>query len=411
MLFGLIWTCGCGEPDDTEGIKKIAETGGDEGLHIPDVDLPAEGEPPVLLPPGECVQLPEPGAFGYTHQCDGRTRLSVHAQGETYDEHFDFGPGQINTDYWLDPDSYDLPLVAACCGPFNYQAPTLAEKLPYINNCLIDSVQQICHALPYLIRRQAELADREVVKIAMQNLADDVEAREGECMVGLWGNGGTEESPNRILGTSWSPRDAVTITLIETEVNDWTEEGDVAWDTCESIHDNDPAVIPTAPIHVPGIIGLTQATLAPGASMSGTGPAGFGGMLVPSPDASLLTVATMSDGSLRITGLHLESGPTTVGSGDLQMMLERSSLELRDVMTPHSEGREYVVDGGDAHFVATAVFEGGSRTIDFTNVDPIALRETVTGDWEFDPFDLVYAEPGIGSWTLSFDGMLFVTDL
>jgi len=77
----------------------------------------------------------------------------------------------------------------------------LAETLPYINNCLIDSVQQICHALPYLIRRQAELADKELVKVAMKNLADDVEAREGECMVSLWGEGGTEESPNRILGT------------------------------------------------------------------------------------------------------------------------------------------------------------------------------------------------------------------
>lgn len=32
----------------------------------------------------------------------------------------------------------------------------------------------------------------------------------------------------------------------------------------------------------------------------------------------------------------------------------------------------------------------------------------MTGNWEFDPFDLVYAEPSIGSWTLSFDGMLFV---
>lgn len=128
----LAWICGCSEPDMGKGIFTIAETVGDDGLFEPDVDLPAEGEPPVLLPSGECVQIPKPGVFGYTHQCDGRTRLSVEARGEVYDEYFEFGPGQVNADYWLDPDSYELPLVAACCGPFNYQNPTLDEKMPYI---------------------------------------------------------------------------------------------------------------------------------------------------------------------------------------------------------------------------------------------------------------------------------------
>lgn len=93
FLVGLFaWLCGCGEPEIIDGITTIAETGGDDGIFMPDVDLPAEGEPAVLLATGECVQIPLPGAFGYTHQCEGRTRLSVHAQDETYDEHFDFGP-------------------------------------------------------------------------------------------------------------------------------------------------------------------------------------------------------------------------------------------------------------------------------------------------------------------------------
>ena len=55
----------------------------------------------------------------------------------------------------------------------------------------------------------------------------------------------------------------------------------------------------------------------------------------------------------------------------------------------------------------TVKVEGESRIVDFTNADPIVFRQTRVGNWEFDPFDLTYDEPGIGTWTLSFDGLLF----
>jgi hypothetical protein len=98
-----------------------------------------------------------------------------------------FGVGQTNPDYWTDPDSYELPLVAACCGPFDYENPTTQEKVPYVNNCLYDAVQQICIGLPHFLRKQAEETNVGDGKLALEWLADRIESNAEECRSGLWG--------------------------------------------------------------------------------------------------------------------------------------------------------------------------------------------------------------------------------
>ncbi len=152
---------------------------------------------------------------------------------------------------------------------------------------------------------------------------------------------------------------------------------------------------------------MTKAKLGPGTTVIGSGPAGVSGTLIPAPTHSALTIAEMLDGTIRVTGLQLQAGPATVGTSDLRLVLERSSLGLQQVLVPDSAGGEHLVDVGAAKFVVTTTFEGGSRAVTFTNVDPIVFRQVASGGWEFDPFDLSYDEPGIGTWALSFDGMLF----
>lgn len=406
----LLVASACTKPVDYDP-GTIVETGGDDGIVFPDVDLPSgetEGEPdPVLVPPGECLSFPKAYAYGYVHQCEGTIQLKFTAQNDSGEDAFTFGPGASNPTYWIEPDSYDLPLVAACCGPFDYDNPTFEQKAPYLNNCLFDAAQQVCRAIPHFLRRQAEMADDLITEALINAAANDAEKKHDECLTKLWNGGPAEENPTRLIGTSWSPRSDVTITLVDAEVYDWTEAGEVEWNTCAGFYDNDTAVIPTAPFQVPGSIAMTQANLAPGTTMSGTGPGGVTAIVLPSTINSSLTLAHMGDGTLRVSGLRLEAGPSAVSFNGDDFMLERSSVLLGEVMAPRVAGGEYTMDIGDAHFVVTAVFEGDSRIVNFSNTDPIVFRRTRLGDWEFDPFDLSYDEPGIGTWTLSFDGLLF----
>src|SRR5688500_557681 len=121
----------------------MGETEG-TGITIPNVDFAGEtGGEEQSLPTGECIQKPRDGLHGYWHQCEGWLEASfeVKYNNKSYGgtDILTFGPGQTNPDYWTDPDSYELPLVAACCGPFDYENPTTQEKVPYVNNCLYDA--------------------------------------------------------------------------------------------------------------------------------------------------------------------------------------------------------------------------------------------------------------------------------
>lgn len=412
MTVVLAAICGCRPPDDHEGPG--LETS-DDGITSPDVDLPsgetADEPDPIALSTGECVQYPKPDLYyGFVHQCEGSVELSYQANSESGGYSFSFGPGAQNPSLWVNPDSCDLPLVAACCGPFNYENPTFEQKLPYLNNCLLDTVQQTCHAIPHLLRRAAEEADSVITRLALKAAANELESRESECVHDLWAGGPTEEDPTRLIERMWTPKKGVTITIVDAEVYDWTVEGDVAWNTCTGMFENDPAVVPTAPFQVPGIIAMTQTSLVPGTTMSGSGPGGSKATIIPSSQSSSMSLAYLADGSLRVTGLLLEAESISVSVFGVEAQLQRSSMVLGNVLEPRFAGGEYTVDVGSTSFVVATTFGGDSRTVTFPNVDPITFRETTSGAWEFDPFDLAYTEQGIGNWVLSFDGLLFQPD-
>ena len=81
---------------------------------------------------------------------------------------------------------------------------------------------------------------------------------------------------------------------------------------------------------------------------------------------------------------------------------------LGSVLERSVSGGEYSVPAGAARFVSTVAFAGDTRVVDMSNDDPIVFRYVAsTASWGFDPFDLSYVEPGYGTWTLSFDGLLF----
>jgi hypothetical protein len=123
--------------------------------------------------------------------------------------------------------------------------------------------------------------------------------------------------------------------------------------------------------------------------------------------SSSLTLGYLDDGSFLVTGLLLVAESVEVDVFGVEGQLERALMVLANVLETQFEGGEYTVDVGGANFVVTVTFEGGSRTVMFTNIDPITFRATDAGGWEIDPFDLLYTEDGIGNWVLRFDGLLF----
>jgi hypothetical protein len=397
VCLGILLTCSC-KPAGND-IDKVGETEGVAGLVVPEVDLPEDEAQSVLLASGQCIQFEAPQVFGYVHQCEGSIRLGFEADGQTGEDAFDFGPGETNPLYWIEPDDYDLPLVAACCGPFDYDNPTTEEKIYYANNCLFDAVQQTCHGLPYLLRRQAEQTDNLLRKAALNALATDIENSETECMLELFGAGPSPDTPNRLFDTTWSPKENVTFTLIEAEILDWTEEGEVDWRNCASMFENDPAVIPTAPFEVPGTVAVTNATLLASDGAVGSGPGGLTASFAIATSPSMLTLARGRESALHVTNFLLVADSASRSSDD-ELSVEHASLVLRNVATARVMRGEWVVDAGSAHFVATVTFQGDSRTVDMTNTSAMVLRRAPTGNWEVQPFELGYDDPRSGSWTV-----------
>lgn len=300
--------------------------------------------------------------------------------------------------------------MAACCGPFDYINPSTEEKIPYVNNCLFDSVQQLCHGLPYFIRKRAMMSDKIWEKEALNSIANTIENKAGECLDSLWGTGspGPDGSQvNELAGTTWSPIQDLTFTLDLVTVDDWTQEGEVTWTECGGIYDNDDAIIPTAPFTVPGSIRATTLPLRTRATMTGSAPGLIASSIEVNVAESSLTIAIDDSTATLVTGLRLESAASVIQTDAGELTLTRASLTLRDVMAPMVKNGFYLVPSGRAQFVAAVAFEGDTRIVDVTNRGPIILRQVEEMTWSLESFEVAYIEPGFGRWSLSFDGMTF----
>lgn len=129
--------------------------------------------------------------------------------------------------------------------------------------------------------------------------------------------------------------------------------------------------------------------------------------IIPSKSQSSLSLVASEDGILVINGLRIEAEASTVALGDESVALRNSSMLLRNIMLPRSQGGYYAVARGEASFVVTITVDGNNRTVDWVNAEPICLREYPTGEWEFEPFDATYTDTESGTWTLRTDRMLF----
>ncbi len=393
----------------------MSETEG-TGITIPNVDFAGEsGGEEQPLPAGECIQFPDGKSSGYWHQCEGKLEISFKAQykGKTHGgtDILSFGPGRTNPDYWTDPDSYELPLVAACCGPFDYESPTSQEKVPYVNNCLYDAVQQTCIGLPHFLRKRAEETSVGDGKLALQWLAARIEKNASACRSALWAGGppGPDgQAPNQLSGTSWSPPNTpATIQIVYSEIYDWTSVGNVPELTeCFGIYDNDTAIVPTAPFKGPGPVCGKTFPLAHNGSATASGPWESMGSFTILADTSAATFGQDDFDALVVLGMRLDADAGNVSFAGESGGLDNARLVLSEILHPSIEGGEHVVNIGAARFTAALSIAGESRIVPMRNTDPIVFRHD-DGVWEFDPFELVYDETGVGQWSLTIDRLEF----
>lgn len=436
----MIVTPSCKKPDD-DILKAGAEGDSDEGFWSVDLDLPpaddgadelGTGEDPVLVPTGVCLSESGLNAFGYRHQCTGILDLSfegtVVVAGTTYDfesgTSFDFGPGASNPTWWEQPDAYDNPLVAACCGPYDYDlnATGQAEKTPYVNNCIADSVQQACIGMPAFIEKLAaelppDTDHKELIQGQMAKMAEHIDTHTDDCFWSLY-----EQAPgpsgaawNELGGTTyafcWTSNDCATVTLGASRIDDWTTVHDIPdpvpeWATCVNWDDNNTSVIPTASVAVPGYDAVASSSLAPGASLSVSSTFGTQGLTLDATASAMTTATNSATTAMIVSQLNLIGATPTAGPSADPKPIYDSKLALDGPLEPLIFGTKWVVTPGDAVFIAAVHFDGGSRVVEMVNATRLSFWQTSTG-WEFAPFELEY-EDGAGIiWTLTIDDLRF----
>lgn len=418
----------CQPPIDDD---PFADEGGEsevgDGVFLVEVDLPAgetDGEEPALIPTGHCLTVAQDPLFGYTHQCEGELGVSwvgvgvVVGKEYPFSGHtgFGFGPGQANPDWWIEPDDYDNPLVAACCGIFDYDNPTTEEKLPYVNNCIFDSVQQLCLGLPRFIDRLAEQIpeaeeNRSAKQKALGDISDYIDGHTSDCIWAFWEPppGPLGSGVNELGGTEysfcWTNNDCVTFALDNSTIYDWTTAHDIPepvpmWDVCHSWDDNNTSVVPTANIEVPGYSFSETGLALPGALVLLSSPFGFETLVL---DEAASRVASRLDaaGSIVVSQLTL-SAVETDG-------VRTPMVTLDTPMRPQLGPLGWVVPAGEASFTATVAFDGGSRIVAMSNTGDMVFRQTSIG-WEFELFQLNYVDRSGHQWLLDVSDLKFDLD-
>ena len=234
----------CQPPGDPEKPNLEGETGiggGESGVE--EDDFKADGY---------CLVGETEGVKGYRHHCGGTLAFEVEGQyhylGNWYPTSFgmDIGFGPSFADDWLvDDDTYDHPLVAACCGgPMDFDNENSEYFDAYQLNCALDGVQQLCAAIPRYFKSLGDNSTgvRQQRYYEIATYLNDGAVQE-DCVFSIY----EEADPDNVInGTTWQIIDNANADYTLTV--DFLEILDIDYDEppteCKSIYDNDDNVTP-----------------------------------------------------------------------------------------------------------------------------------------------------------------------
>lgn len=339
----------------------------------------------------------EPPYQGIRHQCGGTVDISItgDALGNAVDEdiYIDFGPN-------ISGDSYEHPLVAACCAEYDFDQ--LASSQPnYWENCLYDAIQQFCSALPYYVwdmAATAKAAKEFVIADQLIKLGNDLATSESqyECIETLWGGGPTEYF-NFITDRHWNPAYDVWVNIDSLEVIEVSlPEDPDDWLTCKSIFENDETIIPDIE---PGPVWDTLEFDAGALQLSGTD---FQVTLAPDGTSEVL-LGHGPNGAMLLGALQLYGGPVAVEGVEIERW-RIGSFRAYELLAAHDG--TFSVPAGTLYLVAAAVVEGDTLSVSATNATPVVLRKTEVG-WVLEALSLVYTLDNGDAWTLDSSALDF----
>lgn len=391
----------CQPPSDPEKPSLDTETGiggGESGVE--EDDFKADGY---------CLVAAIDGVKGYRHHCGGTMEFEVegqyHSLGSWHPTSFgmDIGFGPTFADDWLvDDDTYDRPLVAACCGgPMDFENTDSNYFNAYQLNCALDGIQQLCSALPRYFKALADTAIG-VKKLRYYDIAKHLndDAVQNDCVLSLY----EESDPdNAINGTTWRIIDSANANY--TLIVEHLEILDIDYDEppaeCKSIYDNDDNVTPL-------IESLTGSSVEPFTLSAGDGQFtnndDVTAELDPEPDSVLATSLDVSSGALQLVNFALKGSNKTIVVDSIPYTVDRWSLRLMTPVTaPRGKDGTYTYPEGRMTILATVFAAGDAISLIGTNATDVTIVGSSSG-WLVRGFQVEYNESGtLWSWSQASD--------
>ena len=408
-------TSGVGGDDDTGG----GGDGGGDGLDE------TGGEPS----PGYCVLNDEDGVSGLKYQCEGDMTIDIliDGPGDQFPVNeslfVNFGPN-------VEGDSYENPLVMACCSERDFTAPGCDQ--PHELACLGDMVEQGCKSIESNLRDFAETqfggAHQAVQRAATHKIADYVRDHQVDCIHSFIVETGIAQTPpscdefnnsvdfGSMLATgSWRFDPQGVVSDVQLSVNETFFAGIHPVDgdpvECSSADENDDVIFldldpdPTSTTLVlnSGNAHLDGPALDESGPIQGSAPLSSEVQGCQSDECSILSVATDENNQPSLENLVLSSaGPSTAATSTQDVQIDSFDVRLGDRAALSWQNGVMTAPAGSVRFVIGATALGASGVYTATNATDIAIRRGQS--WSIAPFTIVHQDGDANEWSLLVEG-------
>lgn len=365
---------------------------------------------------------PEGLEYGYRFQCDGS--FTVRAQftytgGDPFDEPQDFIFGQE-----FGEDSYEAPLVMACCRAVNAENEECDE--PHFKACTVDLIEQGCRSIGPKIATEANNHSG-IVKDKMNQLAKWVNEHQEDCRDAFFVDTGLrdadygcgEPDPESFLddaqwvaNTGVSGVSAITLTIEDPELFDyypdpWHEMGIEPAQCASDNYNNDIFFVETG-----AGPGDTKLLLDAG-SMTLTGevsnqPVEGDGELrgtlngCTGDKCSAMAFGMQSNGAVTFDQfLAMSHAPADVGTSSQTVSLDRFRVELwESALGSHTNYTNVVIPPLKAQFIVSTTAEDACYGVIGVNETQIVLQKIRNQYWSASTFTIVYEDEANETWDL-----------
>lgn len=346
----------------------------------------------------ECLVGPDNGNYGFRHHCGGDMTFGFtgQADGHNISKSYSFGFGPTYADDEVaDYDTYETPIVAACCGgPYDFQQVASSQQT-YFVNCKLDAVQQMCATMPQWLIKLAE--DYPLAQIQLYDAAEllgDAQTQT-ECVLALYENVGAF---NEVNDTSWDI--SVGNSTLTVEI-DLVEILSIDYDTppeeCESIYENDSTLLPLLTSMESGAT-LDVLTLDSG-SVTLTDDDGFSDTITPTE--GYMSVAELRNGDVELRNVVLrDPASITLVVDSTTYIVDTWNVALIGPVTNTPRLGVSTFPAGSVSFAMSVVYDGGLYRAGGTNAEPFTLEQASVGGWELDGLELEFIDDTT-TWTFT----------